>query len=328
LATLASLAALAPAGCGRTVLDAPVDLTDTAGATGHAGSVGAGGSAGHGGAGVAGQGGGPGVAGQGGGAGVGGSPGIECRPNTAVCTSEKTLQICNDKGLQLPPQTCDGACLDGACVGCAEGTTRCASHEGQQTCKGGQWTAATDCEFVCVGEACSKNPRHVFVTSQTFTGGEIGGLTGADDICRGLAVKAGLSSSYFAWLSDSTGSPATRFPEDVGPYILVDGTIVANNWTDLTSGTLRHPIDLTESGGPPPKGSAGCVSPAAWSDTTNHGARAAALGACDDWVNPMASAASFGAIESTSNWSDACMLVSSAAMQVCGGTAPLYCFEQ
>ena len=50
----------------------------------------------------------------------------------------------------------------------------------------------------------------------------------------------------------STTSPDSRFSRGVGPYVLVDGTIVANNWSDLTSGTLRHAIDETETGRPPP----------------------------------------------------------------------------
>src|SRR5262249_57722854 len=93
---------------------------------------GAAGAAGHGGqsgsVAVGGQGGGAGVAGQGGGAAAGGAAGTQCKPNTAVCTPGKTLQICNDKGLQQPPPTCDGACVKGACVGGAHGATPRAPH--------------------------------------------------------------------------------------------------------------------------------------------------------------------------------------------------------
>jgi hypothetical protein len=51
-----------------------------------------------------------------------------------------------------------------------------------------------------------------------------------------------------AWLSDSTGSSSTRFTRATVPYKLVNGSTVASNWTALTSGTLAHAMDLTETG--------------------------------------------------------------------------------
>jgi hypothetical protein len=52
-----------------------------------------------------------------------------------------------------------------------------------------------------------------------------------------------------AWLSDDTGSPSTRFMRSTGPYVLVDGTVIANDWADLTDGNLAAAIHLTETGG-------------------------------------------------------------------------------
>jgi hypothetical protein len=255
----------------------------------------------------------------------------ECPPNTAACASQKTLMICSATGIWQPAQPCEGSCENGACVGCNEGATRCASHEGQQTCAAGQWTAAADCTFVCADDSCSMNTRHVFVTSQTFLGSDIGGLTGADDICRQLAVNAGLSSSYAAWLSDSTGSPASRFPEDAGPYVLVDGTIVANNWTDLTSGTLRHAIDMTETGGPPPATTACAGAPGAvWTDTTPQGALENVGSTCGDWADPTGAMAVWGSTSFMEKWSDGCFDVSNGGVAAPCGTerAALFCFEQ
>jgi hypothetical protein len=73
-------------------------------------------------------------------------------------------------------------------------------------------------------------------------------LTGADAICQGLADDAELPGTYKAWLSDDTGSPSTRFVQSTGPYLLVTGGTVANNWQGLTSGTLLAPINRTETG--------------------------------------------------------------------------------
>jgi hypothetical protein len=248
----------------------------------------------------------------------------ECQPGTSSCASDAELQVCSDQGVLLPTQPCPGACSDGACTGCMEGATRCASHEGEQTCMANQWTAAVDCPFVCVGSACAQNVKHVFVTSQIFEAGAFGGIPGADDICRKLAVAAGLSSSYAAWLSDSTTSPVARFPEDAGPYELVDGTIVANNWTDLTSGQLRHAIDLTELGMPPPTAPGGCAG-GVWSDTTEAGALLDPTATCGDWADPTASMTAQGSTTSIDMWSAFCEASTDAA---CSQSAPFYCFEQ
>jgi hypothetical protein len=366
----ALLLGLASLACGRTVLDAPVsvDVTSAAGAVG-SGAAGAGG-AGGGAAGVtglAGTGGVPGIAGSGAaGTGlltcvdgtsrcdgldavqvckggvwatqfscpVGCTTGVcnECVPNTSSCASDDAVQVCGPAGIFLPKTPCDAACASGACVGCKEGDTRCASHEGQQTCKGGAWTPAVDCPFVCVDKACSQKSRTVFVTSQTFVGGSLGGLASAGAICGKLAAAANLPGTYLAWLSDSTGSPVSLFPEDVGPYVLVDGTTVANNWTDLTSGRLRHAINLNERGGPPPGNTLVCAAPTpVWSGTTALGALKDAAASCGGWASTSATTGHFGDAEAANGrWSDACTVgATQSPGLVCGSfQAALYCFEQ
>ena len=89
--------------------------------------------------------------------------------------------------------------------------------------------------------------KNVFVTSQSHNG-DFGGLSGADSFCQSLAMTAGLSGTYKAWLSDSTGSPSTRFAQASVPYRMIDGTTIANDWTDLTDGTIQTPINLNEYG--------------------------------------------------------------------------------
>ena len=89
--------------------------------------------------------------------------------------------------------------------------------------------------------------RRVFVTS-TQQAGNLGGIAGADAICTAAAASAGLPGQpYRAWLGDGSADPASRFPQDVGPYELLDGTRIADDWTDLTDGTLDAPIDRDES---------------------------------------------------------------------------------
>ena len=103
----------------------------------------------------------------------------------------------------------------------------------------------------CRGGICrgcgNGGPCLVFVTS-TGHDGNFGGLHGADAICQDFATKAGLPGTFKAWLSDTTQSPVTRFTRNANPYRLVDGTKIADGWSDLTSGNIDHPIDVMATG--------------------------------------------------------------------------------
>lgn len=88
-------------------------------------------------------------------------------------------------------------------------------------------------------------PKRVFVSS-TITQGAFGGLPGADARCQSAADAVSLGGVYKAWVSNATGSPSTRFTHSTLPYALLDGTQIAANWAALTSGSLSHAIDLTE----------------------------------------------------------------------------------
>jgi hypothetical protein len=119
-------------------------------------------------------------------------------------------------------------------------------------------------------------PCRVFVTSTEY-GGVLGGLAGADAICQTLASQAGLPGAYKAWLSDSTASPSTRFVRSRGPYRLLDGTRIADNWEDLTDGLLAAPIDVTESGG------AVAGSTGVWTHTEPEGTARSGDDHCGNW---------------------------------------------
>ncbi len=90
--------------------------------------------------------------------------------------------------------------------------------------------------------------RLVFVTAAS-SDGDLGGLSGADATCQAAADGASLPGSYLAWLSDGVDAPASRSNQLGGPFALVDLiTIVANDWADLTDGTLAHAIDQDQNG--------------------------------------------------------------------------------
>jgi hypothetical protein len=149
----------------------------------------------------------------------------------------------------------------------------------------------------------------VFVSSEKYTR-DLGGLDGADAKCQQLAESAGLSGLYKAWLSDSASSPSTRFTHPLHPYVLVDGTIIANGWEDLTDGQLTAPINVTETGG-----SSGVV--AVWTFTDTSGNYSTS-----DWWCGSVRCNNVGATNhKDQGWTY-------YAPYGIGWTLPLYCFQQ
>jgi hypothetical protein len=87
--------------------------------------------------------------------------------------------------------------------------------------------------------------KYIFVSSIALTG-DLDGLNGADLTCANLAAASFVPGTYLAWLSDGTGSAAARLSHATVPYILLSGEKVADDYFDLTDGTLDHAIDRTE----------------------------------------------------------------------------------
>jgi hypothetical protein len=162
-------------------------------------------------------------------------------------------------------------------------------------------------------------PCLVFLTS-TVQQGNLGGLAGADAICQQRAQAASLPGTYKAWLSDSTQSPATRFVQSPGPYRRVDGVTVANNWADLTDGTLAAPIAVAENG---------TVFADAllrsWTHTLANGTAGGVVpnDHCENWTSP--SDTDFGnegrVVDINSTWT----VFGSGS---CNNNFHLYCFQQ
>jgi hypothetical protein len=99
-------------------------------------------------------------------------------------------------------------------------------------------------------EAAAPNEKTVFVTKASFNS-NLGGLTGADDKCQAEADSPASivpPGTYMAWLSDGTDSPDTRFTKSSHSYMLPDGTKIAEDFTDLTDGSLLHAINIDPTG--------------------------------------------------------------------------------
>ena len=143
---------------------------------------------------------------------------------------------CYPEPIPLPPGSCDDGNL---CT-----VDSCDALEG---CK--NVDVICDVNASCnpdTGE-CESSSKIIFITSETYTG-NLGGLAGADVECNSLAEAAELSGTYKAWLSTPTVSAADRLTHSEVPYVLPDGTRVADDWIDFTDGALAHAIDMTDTG--------------------------------------------------------------------------------
>ena len=111
---------------------------------------------------------------------------------------------------------------------------------------GGPCQGAADCQ------------RFVFVTSETFTGEDLGGAIAADGKCTNRAAATGTPEikvrKFKAWISEVGFEASKRLTHGTKPYVLPDGRLLANDWNQLTQGSLFHPIDRDEANAPAPAG--------------------------------------------------------------------------
>jgi hypothetical protein len=237
---------------------------------------------------------------------------------------------------------CNGTADESLTRSCYTGTAGTSGvgvcRPGTQTCAAGSWGTTCPGEIIPTAERCNSLDdncngavdetftgtctRYVFATSTMYSG-SMGGLAGADALCQTRATAAGLPGTYRAWLADGTGSPSTRFNRSTVPYVLVNGTTVANSWTDLTDGTLAHIIDRTELNGVVPTGNTSCAGTGfrtAWSAVNNDGSWNGAA-VCSNWTST-SGGSYWGYVDSTSAWTSWC------SGGLCSWVSPIYCFQQ
>lgn len=140
-----------------------------------------------------------------------------------------------------------------------------------EECDDGDADDEDDCTLACV------RPRTIFVTSETYHGGEFDGLEGADTRCRSMALKARLPDAlnYKALLSDAEVDARDRLYASPGPYRLVNGLRVADSFAALINEPLLHPVDTTELGTK--------AYPGVWTGTVLGGTAAPGEVHCEGW---------------------------------------------
>jgi hypothetical protein len=179
------------------------------------------------------------------------------------------------------------------------------------------------CFGTCAGGECLVDAHRIMFVSSKLTTGALGGLEGADSFCTERAFDAGLEGSFMAWLSTAQVGPASRMTHFMGPYRLPNGTLIANDWSDLTDSVLAHPIDSDEFGEPPPAAGI-CLGQEVWSNTNPDGTPLTQLD-CQGWTS--------AAVSSTSNagqWSETTFpwSASGCVSITCSQLLPLYCVQQ
>ena len=149
------------------------------------------------------------------------------------------------------------------------------------------------------------------------TQGNFGGLVGADAKCQAEANTASLPGTYKAWLSDTTGSPATRFAKLDVPYKLINGTTIATNWADLTDGTLLAPISRDEYGATTSSTSN------AWTNTNTDGTTYSTTNTCNNWTSVSSSLTARNGSKTASNttWT-------TSSDTACNNGLRYYCMQQ
>ena len=208
------------------------------------------------------------------------------------CTTTCNTAYCGDGLLWAVTEECDLGDLNGEDgSGCSADCTAlsfCGDGERDPTteeCDEGDANGAGLCT-----KSCELFGQVVFVTSDSFNGdlkayasmnGD--GIDGADAICQARAAKAHLRDpgAFMAWISaDAESAPANRYPGSItmsGPFILpVEGIVVADDWSELTSGVLQHAIDRTELGEP-------LADARVWTNTTPTGELSDAETSCEGW---------------------------------------------
>ncbi len=252
-----------------------------------------------------------------------------CDPagETAACNVDCTLAACGDGIVNASAgESCEEYVPHGTCTDCRflcdSGFEDCNGDVEEDGCEADLATNATcgACDVTCTDtEVCMlagcRLRKLVFVSS--LHRGELGGVSGADTICQAEAERFNLSGTFQAWIAGGTpqSAPASRFTRNPGPYVLVDGTIIAQDWDDLVDGEIDAPIRLHANGGSLTGRSY------VFTNVADNGTQADATDHCDNWTSNRGPVRIGRAVSTNDDWTD-------GHNELCENMARLYCFEK
>jgi hypothetical protein len=240
-----------------------------------------------------------------------------CTGTTAACPTNgfaSTTTVCRPAAdLCDAPDTCvGGAAMCEANARIPEGGA-CNTNNG--TCS----------DDICCPGVTTNNGRDqcdidgnnlVFVSSSSSTG-SFGGLAGADTECQKLAEDANLAGTYRAWLSAPGARapiPATSRVTGQGPFLLVNGAMIADDVSDMVDGDgPDRQINITQ-------WNQTTRATQVWTGTDSGGAYSDL--SCGTWDTTAATGTVGDPTLHTAAWTDD----RTAAM--CSSSAALYCFQQ
>jgi hypothetical protein len=160
------------------------------------------------------------------------------------------------------------------------------------------------------------DPRFAFVTADV-SNGNLNKIAGANSFCQGAATDAGLPGTYAAWIGHNVISqPVSRFNPG-GPYLRTDFAIIADDFADLTDGTLDVPINVDETG----NAVTGTILVS--TNVNDDGTFGSANEDCLDWDTGSSNEVGrVGDLQQTdASWTD-------SALEDCSLARRLYCFQQ
>jgi cysteine-rich repeat protein len=234
--------------------------------------------------------------------------------DTKACKSDCTPNVCGDGALHDGVEECDDnntiatdACTD-TCTNakCGDGAVQAGAEQCDDKNDNNSDDCANDCKF---------NGTRVFVTAGAWNG-DLGGISGANTKCQVAADSKGLGGAWIAWISTDQSSAADNFKKSNQPYFLLNGVKIANNWADLTNGSLLAAINVTENNTP------GANTVRVWTGTNNAGGTTGIISRCDGWTKTGLWAGRTGRRDRTNGeWTN-------NSTDNCGGSSHLYCFEQ
>lgn len=242
--------------------------------------------------------------------------------------SSSTSSVESDSSTDTPTQA-DASATDTAVDGTtsvpdtssSDGPNTTEPTTGDTPCGDGVVDAGEECDG---SESCHecKLDRIVFNTGsgQVWSGGQLGGMPGADEKCNTLARTYGLdgpdgSTRFRAWLSSETSNIAERNIAGAGRYVRVDGVVVADSWTDLLAGKLVSAPRLTADG-------VDVFDQPTWTGTLGEGGVWGGPSSCDEWSTNRGAAVWGIAASNGPGWSEWQEPVP------CSQSLSLYCVEQ